>query len=147
MSFIQFLHVFLRITPHPHWEELGVALLVIAGFSVFVDIKSFFLYAFVNAQTMQFLDAIEQCESAGSSPEVDHEDTEAFCTEESLAETIERTIGCGQQTRHQGTQDTTYSMYRRSTYWIVDVQLVVNELDGINQYSTAYKADDDGSDR
>ena len=60
-----------------------MGLLVVTSFAVFVNVETFFLNSFVDAQTVQFLDAIEQGESAGSCPEVDNEDAEALCAEES----------------------------------------------------------------
>ena len=59
---------------------------------MFVDVEAFLFDALVDAQAMQFLDAIEQGESAGSSPKVDDEDTETLSAEESPAVTVERTI-------------------------------------------------------
>jgi hypothetical protein len=66
--------------------------LVVAGFSVLIDIEAFFLNALVDAQTMQFLDAIEESEATNCSPEVDNEDTEALCSEESPTMTIEGAV-------------------------------------------------------
>ena len=60
---------------------------------MFVNIETFFFNALVNAQAMQFLDAIEQGETTGGSPEVDDEDAIALGTEETPAVAIEGTIG------------------------------------------------------
>ena len=57
-----------------------------------IDIKSFLLNALVDTQTVDILDAIEQDKSASSSPEVDHEYTEALSTEESPTATVEGTV-------------------------------------------------------
>ena len=51
--------VSLLITPLHFGEGLGVGLLVITCFSMFVNIQSFVLNAAINTQTMQLLDAIE----------------------------------------------------------------------------------------
>ena len=69
-----------------------MGLLVITRFSMFVNIQSFVLNAAINTQTMQLLDAIEQDEATGGSPEVDDQDAEALRPEESPAMTIESTI-------------------------------------------------------
>ena len=61
-----------------------------------VDIQSFILDTTIDAQSMQALDAVEQDETAGSSPEVDDEDAETLSTEESPTMTIEGSVGRGQ---------------------------------------------------
>ena len=110
-----------------------------------VDIQSFILDTTIDAQSMQALDAVEQDETAGSSPEVDDEDAETLSTEESPTMTIEGSVGRGQQTRHKRAQDTAYAMYRRSTHRVVDVQTMVDELNGKDKHDAADKTDDDGS--
>ena len=114
---------------------------------MFVDIQSFLLDTTIDAQSMQALDAVEQDEAAGSSPEVDDEDAETLSTEESPTMTIEGSVGRGQQTRHKRAQDAAYTMYRRSTHRVVDVQTMVDELDGEDKHDAADESDDDGSDR
>ena len=59
---------------------------------MFVNIQTFVLNATVDAQTMQFLDAIEQDKATGGSPEVDDQDAEALRTKESPTMTLECTI-------------------------------------------------------
>ena len=108
-----------------------------------INVETFLFDALVDAQTVQFLDAIEQSEATGGSPEVDDQDAKALSTEESPAVTIESTIRSRQQTRHQRTQNTANAVYRAGTHRIVDVQHVVDELDGIDQYDTTDETDDD----
>ena len=76
-----------------------------------INVETFLFNALVDAQTVQFLDAIEQSEATGSSPEVDDQDAKALSTEESPAVTIESTVRSRQQTCHQRTQNTTDTMY------------------------------------
>ena len=59
---------------------------------MFVNVESFLFNAFVNAQTVKFLDSIEQSETTGSCPEVDNQDAETLSTEESPSVSIESTI-------------------------------------------------------
>ena len=59
---------------------------------MFVDIETFLLNSFVNAQTVQLLDTIEKHETADSSPEVDDKDTKTLSTEESPTMAIEGTV-------------------------------------------------------
>ena len=56
---------------------------------MFVDIETFLFNALVDAQAVQLLDAVEQGESTGGSPEVDDQDAKALSTEESPAVTVE----------------------------------------------------------
>ena len=78
---------------------------------MFINVEAFLFNALVDAQAMQFLDAIEQGEATGGSPEVDDQDSEQLSTEESPAMTIEGTIRSRQQTRHQRTQNTADAVY------------------------------------
>jgi len=112
-----------------------------------VNIEAFFLNSVTYAQTMQFLDAIEQGETTDSSPKVDDQYAKALGSEESPAVTVEGTIGRREQACHQGTQNTTHTVYTGSTNRIVNVQFVVDELDGIDQYQTASQSDDDSTNR
>ena len=107
---------------------------------MFVNIETFLFDSLVNAQAMQLLDAVEQGETAYSSPEVDDQDTEALSTEESPASSIESAVRCRQQTRHQRTKNTTHTVYRRSTNRIVNVQFMVDKLNGEDEHDTADKA-------
>ena len=76
-----------------------------------VNVETFFLDTTVDTQTVQLLDTIEQNETTDSSPKVDDEDAKAFCTEESPAVAIESTVRGRQQTRHQGAENTTDTVY------------------------------------
>ena len=112
-----------------------------------VNVESFLFNSLINTQAVQFLDTVEQGEATGSCPEIDDQDAKQLSTEESPAVTIERAIRSRQQTRHQCTQNTTDTVYRAGTYRVVDMQFMVNKLNGINQYDTAYQTNDDGSKR
>ena len=76
-----------------------------------VDVETFLLYTLAYTQTMKLLDAIEQDEATGSSPEVNHEDTKHLCAKEAPTKTVACAIGGRQQTCHQSTKDTAYTMY------------------------------------
>ena len=121
--------------------------LVVAAFSVLVDVKTFLLDARLNTQTVQFLDAIEEDETACSSPEVDDEDAEALSGEESPTATIEGAVARREQTCQQGTEDTANTVYRRSTYRVVNVKLVVDELNGEHQHDTTNETNDNSTNR
>ena len=70
-----------------------------------VDIQAFFFNTLVNTQAVSELDAVEEGESAGSSPEVNHQNAEALSTEESPAVTVEGAVRSRQQACQQRTQD------------------------------------------
>ena len=70
--------------------------LVVAAFSVLVDVETFFLDAGIYTKAVQFLDAKEEDETASGCPEVDDEDAEALSAEETPAVTVEGTIRCGE---------------------------------------------------
>ena len=76
-----------------------------------VDVETFFLDARFYTQTMQFLDAVEEDESAYGCPEVDDEDAKAFSTEETPTEAIEGTIAGREQASHQGAENAANTMY------------------------------------
>ena len=112
---------------------------------MFINVESFLFDALVNAQAVQLLDSVEQSHTTGGSPKVDDQDAEQLCSEESPSVTIESTIRGRQQTCHQGAEYAADTMYRAGTNGVVDMQLMVNKLDGINQYDTTDKTNDDGS--
>ena len=57
------------------------------------------------------LNAPEENHTCDCSPNINTEDTEALCTEEAETITIESTTVEGEETSHQCTEDTTYTMY------------------------------------
>ena len=57
-----------------------------------IDVETFFLYAFAYTQAVRLLDAVEQGESAGSSPEVNDQNAEALSAEETPAVAVEGTV-------------------------------------------------------
>ena len=114
---------------------------------MFIDIKSFFLDTGTDTQAVQLLDAVEQDETAGGCPKVDAENAEALGAEESPSMTIESSVRSGEQTCHQCAEDTADTVYRRSTHGVVDVQLMIDKLDGIDQHQSTDESDDDGSER
>ena len=59
---------------------------------MFVYVKTFLLYALVDTQAMQFLDAIEQSNTTGGSPKVDDENSKQLSAEESPTITVESTV-------------------------------------------------------
>ena len=76
-----------------------------------VDVETFLFNSLINAQTMQFLDAVEQDKTTGSGPEVNNHYAKAFRSEESPTVTVKRAVAGRQQTRHQSAEDTTHTMY------------------------------------
>ena len=85
--------------------------LVVAAFSVLVDVETFFLDAGIYTKAVQFLDAKEEDETASGCPKVDDEDAEALSAEETPTASVEGTVACREQASHQGTEDTTNTMY------------------------------------
>ena len=61
---------------------------------------------------------------------------------ETKAITIESTAIKSEETCHQGTEDTTYTMYRASTYRVINMKLGINELDREYQDDTCQKTND-----
>ena len=57
-----------------------------------VDVQTFFFHTGRNAETVQLLDAIEEDDTTGSSPEVNHENAKALSTEEAPTVAIEGTV-------------------------------------------------------
>ena len=112
---------------------------------MFIDVKTFFFYTFINAQSVNIFYAIEQYESTNSCPEVNHQDAEALSTEEAPTTTIEGACLSSQQTSHDSTQDTADAVYRTCTYRIVDVQLVINKLNGEYQYRATNQTNNHGT--
>ena len=76
-----------------------------------VDIETFFLDSLVNTQTGNLLDAPEEDDTCYGCPNVDDDDTEALCTEESEAIAVESTAVDGEETCHHCTEDTAYAVY------------------------------------
>ena len=85
--------------------------LVVATLTMLVDIETFFLNSLVNTETSNLLDSPEEDDTCYGCPKVDAEDTEALSTKEAEATTIESTTVEGEETGHQGTEDTTNTMY------------------------------------
>jgi hypothetical protein len=84
--------------------------LVVATFTMLVDIQTFFLDSLINTETSNLLDTPEEDDTCYGCPKVDAEDTEALSTEESEATTIEGATIKGEETSHQSTEDTAYTM-------------------------------------
>ena len=84
--------------------------LVVATFTMLVDIQTFFLDSLINTETSNLLDTPEEDDTCSSCPKVDAEDTEALCAEETETAPIEGTTIKGEETCHLGTEDTTYTL-------------------------------------
>lgn len=85
--------------------------LVVATFTMLVDIETFFLDSLVNTEATDFLDTPEEDNTCYGCPKVDTENTEALSTKEAEATTIKGATIKGEETGHQGTEDTAYTMY------------------------------------
>ena len=131
----------------PDREGGGRVFLIVTSLSVLIDIQTFILDAGRNAEPVEFLDTIEEEDTAGSCPEVNNQDTEALSAKEAPAVTVERTVRGGEQTRHECAENTADAVYRACTHGIVDVEHVVNELNGEDQDCTTDKTDDDSTHR
>ena len=60
---------------------------------------------------------------------------------------IEHATIQSQQTRHQRSENTADTMNGRCTYGVVDMQTVVDKLNGEYENDTTYQTDDDGTQR
>ena len=107
-----------------------------------VDIETFFLNSLVNSQAGNLLDSPEEDNTCCGCPKIDAEDTEALSSEETETATVEGTAIESEETCHQGTEDTTYTMYRASTYRVINMKLCINELDREYQDYTCQETDD-----
>ena len=87
------------------------ASLVVATLTMLVDIETFFLDSLINTETSNLLDTPEEDDTCYGCPKVDAEDTEALSSEETETATVEGTAVKGEETCHQGTEDTTYTVY------------------------------------
>ena len=114
---------------------------------MFVNIQAFVLDASRNTQAVQLLDAVEEGETTGGGPEVDDEDAKRLGSEEAPAVAVQRTIANGEQAGHQCAQDSAYAVNAGGADGIIDVQTVVDELDGKDENRSANQSDNDGSNR
>ena len=112
---------------------------------MFVNVQSFVLNTGRHPKAVKLLDAKEEKEATGCSPAVDNKDTEAFSPEEAPAVTVESAVARREKARHQRAEDATDTMNGAGTDRVVDVQHMVDELDGKDQNYSADKADDDCS--
>ena len=110
-----------------------------------INIETFLFNTLVDTQTLECLDAIEKDKTSGSSPHVDHQYSENLGTEEAPTATKQGTTISGQQTGHEGTENTTYAMYRASTYGVINMKFHIDELNGEDKHSTTYETDDHSS--
>ena len=113
---------------------------------MFVNIQSFILDAGIDAKAVDLLDGIEKQDATSGCPEVDDKYAEGFCSKESPAVAVESAIGCGEQTCQQSAKDAADTVYGACAHRVVDVQDVVNELNGIDKYGATHKSDDHCSD-
>ena len=85
--------------------------LVVAAFSVFVNVKAFVLDAGFHTQSEEFLDSKEQQESAYRGPCVNYQDAKALYTQEMPSAAVEEASVCCQESGKESTQDTANAMY------------------------------------
>ena len=110
-----------------------------------VHIQTFVLDTGGNAQAVKFLDTVEECDTASCSPEVDNQDTECLSTEESPAVTVESTVAGGEQAGHQSAENAADTVHTAGTDGVVDMQAMVDELNGKDEYCAADETDDNSS--
>ena len=108
-----------------------------------VDVETFFLNALVNTQTGNLLDAVEEDESCHCCPKVYADDAEHLSTEESEATAVEGATVEGEETCHQGSEDTTDAMNGAGTNRVVNVELGVDELNAIDKDDTCQETNDE----
>ena len=118
------------IYSHPYKGGAGGGSLIVAKFSMFIHVQSFVLNTGRHPKAVELLDAIEEKEAAGCSPAVDDEDAEAFCPKEAPAVAIESSVACREKTCHQRAEDATDTMNGAGTDRVIDMQHMVDELDG-----------------
>ena len=119
--------------------------LIVTCLSVLIYIQSFVLNAGIDSKAMEFPYSVEQGEAANCCPEVDDKDAETLCPEEAPATAVQSAARRGEQTRQQRAEDAADTVYGTGTNRVVDVQLMVDELDGKDKHDAADEADGDGS--
>ena len=110
-----------------------------------IDIKSFFLNALINTQSMNILYTPEQDDTASRRPKIDGQNTEQLSPKEGEAMSVKQTFGYREQTGKQGTEDTADTMYGTGTDGIVYMQFLIDELNGEDQYDTTDNTNDNSS--
>ena len=112
-----------------------------------VDVKSFFLHASRNTQAVYLVEYFEDDEAHTCRPKSDNYRTEYLCSEEARTRTVEQTFTGREQSGKYRSRETTYAVYGRCAYGVVNFQYFVNEFYGIyHQYATD-GADDDRTHR
>ena len=97
---------------------------------MFIHVQSFVLNTGRHPKAVKLLDAKEEKEAAGCSPAVDDEDAEALSRKEAPAVTVESAVACREKAGHQRAEDATDTMNGAGTNRVVDMQHMVDELDG-----------------
>lgn len=101
-----------------------------------IHVQSFVLNTDGHSKAVKLLDTKEEKEAAGSCPEVDDKDAETFSPKEAPAVAIERAVARREKAGHQRAEDTADAMYGAGTDRVVDVQHMVDEFDGEDQYGS-----------
>lgn len=114
---------------------------------MFIDVEAFFLNALVDTQANGLLNAVEENETASSSPKVDNDNTENLSQEESGAMTVEPALTYREQSRQDGTEDTANAVDGACTNGVVDMKFLVNKFNGEHKYGTANGTNDNSTDR
>ena len=112
-----------------------------------VNIEAFLLNTLADTQTVELFDAEKEQAASRNGPEVNDRDAKGLHTEEVPAAAIEETTVRSQQARHERTEDTADTVHAGGAHRVVDMQLTVNELDGVDQHDAADQADDDRTER
>ena len=97
---------------------------------MFVNVQSFVLNTSRHPKAVKLLDTKEEKEAAGSGPEVNDKDAEAFSPKETPAVTVESAVACREKAGHQRAENATDTMYGAGTNRVIDMQHMVDELDG-----------------
>ena len=103
---------------------------------MFIYIQPFVLDTGRHSKAVKPLDAKEEKETASCSPEVDDEDAEALSPKETPAVTVESAVARREKAGHQRAEDATDTMNRAGTDRVIDMQHVVDEFDGEDQYGS-----------
>ena len=112
---------------------------------MFVDVQTFLFDAARYAQTVDLVETLEDDEAHAGCPGAHYDGTEQLCQEEAGAEAIEPSFAGAEEACQDGACETSDTVYRGGTYGVVDVQHLVDEVDGKDHQHTADGTDEGGS--
>ena len=118
------------------------SLCTVGRLAVFVNVESFFLHTFGNAEAVDFVESFEDDESHACCPCAYYECTEYLRSEKAPACTVKQSLTGGKQSGEDGSRETADAVYGTGPYGVVNFQCPVDEFHRINHQDAADGADD-----